>query len=695
MILRSEEMEVVGRLFLVLVLLVFVESKCNSRDEKRVSKAFSNVSGFNISSFHRSGSNCSGLVITEIRLPSRNLRGSISWNYLKDMSGLEVIDLSNNSLQGKVPAWVWRIQSLAEVNLSNNKLGGTIGFEPTSGNGFASFIRLLDLSSNRFTNLAKLSGFANLQVLDLSRNKLSSLPSGLGNLTKLQSLDISSCKISGNIGAISGLRSLKYLDVSDNRITGNFPYDFPPIDGLKFLNISSNNFTGHLGNATLQKFGPLAFSHAGSFIFNTSETPSSPIKEPHANEAPDHKIGIKKHPPISKQSREAKSKFKSKSKSNNKIMVICVSSTSVFVFVSIALCAFCVYRRRNMASRNKWAISKPVQYPFKMEKSGPFSFETESGTSWVADIKEPASAPVIMSSKPLMNLTFKDLIAATSHFGKDSLLSEGRRGPLYRAVLPGDLHVAIKVLESARDVDHDEVVAMLDELSRLKHPNLLPLCGYCIAGKEKLLLYEFMSNGDLRTWLHELPALEPNVEDWSTDTWEHQIVNGSHVYSPEDKTNWLTRHRIAVGVARGLAYLHHIGSTHGHLVSSNILLSDSLEPRVADFGIRNIGSRSGDAGGDGGPRDDSVEFDVFCFGVLLMEILTGKQGSEEMVGWIRRLVREGRGVDGLDLRLRLGGDSVSEMVECLRVGYLCTADLPQKRPNMQQVLGLLKDLHPE
>ncbi|KAJ1402176.1 Serine-threonine/tyrosine-protein kinase, catalytic domain [Sesbania bispinosa] len=293
------------RLLILLALVALVESSCSNStgDQDLVSKAFQSVSGFNSSWFQPRGSNCSKAEIRSIKLPFRNLSGSISWRYLRNMSKLEILDLSGNYLQG-------------QVHQSDSALWF---FKPEKSGPFP----------QQAWNFA----------------------SGFQNLTNLTYLDLSSCNIKGNV---------------------------------------------------------------------------------------------------------------------QKIWKISIHSRR---------------KKRQLAKRNKWAISKPmIPLTIKMEKSGPFAFETESGTSWVADLKEPSSAPVVMFEKPLMNLTFVDLMAATSHFGKDSQLAEGRCGPVYRAVLPGDIHVAIKVLENARDVDHDDAVSTFVDLSHFKHPNLLPLSGYCIAG---------------------------------------------------------------------------------------------------------------------------------------------------------------------------------------------------------------------
>ncbi|CAA2988190.1 probable LRR receptor-like serine threonine-kinase At2g24230 [Olea europaea subsp. europaea] len=653
-------------LLIISAFAVAESSKCNSADRSLLSKAFASVSGFNITWFNNSQPNCSNPPILDVKLASRNLSGSISWKFLKNMPNLQTIDLSGNNLTGSVSSALWSIPTLVEINLSKNKLGGSIGI-PKPASFKSSAIRKINLSFNRFKNFTFLSNFLNLTFLDLSNNDLQVVQlNWLTNLTNLESLNISSSNISGNIKPISGLSHLKYLVVSNNKLTGNFPADFPPIGKLQFLNVSFNNFSGELDSKMVKRFGSSSFIHAGNFkTQNHTELP-------HRSPIPPHKIPGNNVNFIQKR----------KPKPKTMILVLAISLASAFLVLAIGVFTYCVYKKRKMARQNKWAISKPIQVPFRFEKSGPFSFETESGSSWVADIKEPSSAPVVIFEKPLMNLTFKDLIAATSHFGKESLLAEGRCGPVYTAVLPGDLHVAIKVLENARDLSHDEAVAMFEDLSELKHPNLLPVSGYCIAGKEKLVLYEFMANGDLHRWLHELPTGIPNVEDWSTDTWELQ--NGSHNTSPE-KLEWHTRHRIAVGIARGLAYLHHARSkpvVHGHLVPSNILLADDFEPRIADCAL------SQDRVGG------STEADVYSFGAVLVELLTGKQGSRETIDWVRRLIKNGEGENALNSRLRLGRDSVSEMVECLRIGYLCTAEAPGKRPTMQQVLGLLKDVHP-
>lgn len=360
---------------------------CDSADVESLTRAFSSVSGFNISrffprassSFSFSSSASANCTVSRISLHAKNLSGTISWQFLRNMSRLQSIDLSRNSLQGSVPSWLWSLPALFEVNLSQNLLGGNL----VNSRNRSSSVRILNLSGNRFTNSVNLSGFPDLRVLDLSRNDLKTMPGGLGGLSELERLDISGCHISGNVRPISNLLKLKYLDVSNNSLSGNFPGDFPPISGLEFLNVSLNNLTGSVEPEKYARFGKSAFTRAGRIDFNVSQALSSSTFAP--VQAPLHKFEAEKH-----QTRKPSTREKNKQQQNkkrrrrrksgiSKALILGVSCSSAFLIATIAIVVGCCYRRKKeLARRNKWAISKPAQLQlFKVEKSGPFSFETE------------------------------------------------------------------------------------------------------------------------------------------------------------------------------------------------------------------------------------------------------------------------------------------------------------------------------
>ncbi|KAL0345782.1 UNVERIFIED_CONTAM: putative LRR receptor-like serine/threonine-protein kinase [Sesamum radiatum] len=310
-----------------------------------------------------------------------------------------------------------------------------------------------------------------------------------------------------------------------------------------------------------------------------------------------------------------------------------------------------------------WAVK---QNSCKEEQiiSGPFSFQTDS-TTWVADVKQAASVPVVIFEKPLLNFTFADLLSATSHFDRGTLLAEGRFGPVYGGLLPGGIHVAVKVLVHGSTMTDQEAARELEYLGRIKHPNLVPLTGYCLAGEQRIAIYDYMENGNLQNLLYDLPLGVQTTEDWSADTWE----DGN------------TGYRIDVK-------------------ASSVYLDSNLEPRLSDFGLAKIfgnGLEDEIARGSPGyvppeflqpegssPQAPTPKSDVYGFGVILFELVTGKKPVDDdypdekegnLVSWVRGMVRRNQGSRAIDPKIRGTAPEIT-MIEALKIGYLCTAEIP-------------------
>uniref|UniRef100_A0A0D6QWQ1 non-specific serine/threonine protein kinase n=1 Tax=Araucaria cunninghamii TaxID=56994 RepID=A0A0D6QWQ1_ARACU len=292
--------------------------------------------------------------------------------------------------------------------------------------------------------------------------------------------------------------------------------------------------------------------------------------------------------------------------------------------------------------------------------------------------------------------TYTDILLATANFSDSCVVGRGGFGTVYKGKLRDGSVVAVKKLQQKGPEGEREFLAEMQTLgSHEFHENLVPLRGCCLFGTEKLLVYDFMSNGSLEDWLYEKPG-EPKQLDWPT------------------------RYKIALGAAKGLKILHHDCSPaviHRDMKASNILLDEDFKPHVTDFGL----ARFMDGGethvstvvaGTLGyvPPEYSQSWrattkgDVYSFGVVLLELATGRRPlsvcdalndyNSNLVEWVRMLISGGRAAEALDPTLQ-GNDGIDygrQLVRFLHLGFFCTDDRPDRRPNMSQLLTSLESL---
>ncbi|XP_071725863.1 G-type lectin S-receptor-like serine/threonine-protein kinase At4g27290 [Rutidosis leptorrhynchoides] len=294
-----------------------------------------------------------------------------------------------------------------------------------------------------------------------------------------------------------------------------------------------------------------------------------------------------------------------------------------------------------------------------------------------------------VSESQLPLFSFSTIATATANFSTDNVLGEGGFGPVYKGVLKEGLEIAVKRHSKTSGQGIDEFKNEVITVSKLQHRNLVKLLGCCIQGDEKLLVYEYMPNKSLDSLIF--------------DQKQSMVLN------------WSKRFNIIKGIARGLLYLHHdsrLRIIHRDLKASNILLDEDMNPKISDFGIaRSFGGNETEANthrvvgtyGYMAPEYAldglfSIKSDVFSYGVLVLEIVSGKKNrgfihpehDNNLIGHAWSVYNEGRSMELIDENLAKSCDK-SEVIRSIEVGLLCVQQNAGDRPNMSSVVRMLDD----
>ncbi|CAL4981180.1 unnamed protein product [Urochloa decumbens] len=579
------------------------------------------------------------------------------------LGNLQVLYLEGNSFTGPIPLSIGNLSQLLHLYLQDNKINGLL--PPSLGN--MKNLQRLNITNNTLHGSvpAEIFSLPTLISCQLSFNKLDGmLPSEVSNAKQLMELELSSNKLSGEIPTTLGnCRDLEVIELAQNSLVRDVPVSLGNLESLKRLNISHNNLSGTLPKS----LGDLKFLNQIDISYNhlVGEVPTEGVFLNASGTMLEGNSGLcggvaELHIPAC----SVPSSGALRRRRSFRVKVISAVVITVISLLVILIILSFLYRKK------------------KMEQA-------------------PLVLPSLGSKFP--TVTYKDLAEGTDQFSASNLIGKGRYGSVYKAKLHGQTnYVAVKVFDMETRGANRSFVAECEALRSIRHRNLVPILTACSSidsrGNDfKALVYEFLSNGSLDSFLHP-------KED------------GTHGSCFLTLTQRLS---IAVDIANALEYLHH-GSqrpiVHSDLKPSNILLDNDMTARICDFGLArffdNVSTSSTSAvkGTIGYIAPEyaaggrvMLSGDVYSFGIILLEMFTGRRPTDDtfkdgmsIVSFVEASFPDHITEIVVDAQLLEEIDDYEALKECtvtamecvqsvLRVGLSCTCQSPNERMSTREL----------
>ncbi|CAA2946310.1 probably inactive leucine-rich repeat receptor kinase At5g48380 [Olea europaea subsp. europaea] len=558
--------------------------------------------------------------------------GSFSYSALSDVECLKAVKSSLEDPDGYLTTW----------NFNNNTEGFIckfIGIEcwhPDENRVLNIKLGNLGLKGTFPLGLARCSSMTGL---DLSNNKIhGNIPNNISLIVGfLTSLDLSNNELSGEIPvSLSNCTYLNVLKLNNNQFTGQIPQQLALLGRIKEFSVSNNQLTGPVPR----------------FSKNASIT-----LESYANNA-----GLCGDPLVTCQVASKKTN----------IGPIVGAAVGGLTLAALGVCIGMFFYMRKVARKKK--------------EGDPL------GNQWAKSMKGSKGIKLSMFEKSVSKMKLSDLMKATNDFSKENIIGSGRTGTMYKAVLEDGTSLMVKRLQDTQQSEK-EFVSEMATVGNVKHRNLVPLLGFCMTKKERLLVYKHMSNGTLHDKLHV-------------------------VYDGEKPMDWPLRLKIGIRAAKGFAWMHHSCNPriiHRNISSKCIFLDVDYEPKISDFGLARlmnpvdthlstfINGEFGDLGYVAPEYTRTLvatpKGDVYSFGVVLLELVTGEKPifvakapesfKGNLVEWISQLSSTSKLQEAIDVSL-VGKGFDSELFQFLKVACSCVLPAPKERPTMFEVYQLLR-----